>query len=236
MLDQINPARVLYLDIETAAGTKTYEDLTPALQHLWDERFKNRLKDGETCKQYYEREAGLHAEFSRVVCVCVGKFTDKELKKFEVCPYRNEDEKALLTELAELIERLPEDVYIASHNGFEFDWPTLCRRMVVHGISVPKKLWDFDQKPWLMRLIDTMSVWKFGQRHHYCKLDLMANLLGIPSSKDDIEGKDVSLLYWAGELSRIVKYCGKDVVVLANVILRLKGMPILNADSITTKE
>jgi hypothetical protein len=69
-----------------------------------------------------------------------------------------------------------------------------------------------------------MELWKFGDYKSFASLNLLAYTLGIPTPKDDIDGSQVGDAYWSrNELSRIVEYCQKDVVTVAQVYLRMNG-------------
>ena len=84
------------------------------------------------------------------------------------------------------------------------------------------------KKPWEVNHIDTMQLWKFGDYKSYTSLDLLAALFDIPTPKDDIDGSMVrSAYYEEGDLDRIMTYCQKDIITLANVLLKFRGEEIL---------
>lgn len=244
MLEQVNLQRTLYADIETAACAKDFNSMSEPLKKQWAEKFQLRLKDGETLESKFDEEAGLHSAFGKVITVVFGKLVldkpplgaptppDAGVFKLELQTHAQQDEATLLKSVSDYLCGLPADVRIAGHNLKNFDAPYLCRRMLVNGIQIPPKLWALDKKPWESQLLDTMEIWRFGEHQQYIKLELLAHLLGIKSSKDDISGPDVSKAYWSGELERIVKYCQKDVVVLANIMLRMKGQPVLLPENV----
>ena len=226
MLNDVKLDRVLFLDIETASTASSFDKLPPIFQEQWTERVKWKLKEGETVEQKFAEEAGLQAEFSRVVCVVAGKLiADSDNFKLQLTTYDDADEAEQLAKVAGLCEKLPSDVRLCSFNGADFDQPFLCRRMLVNGVKLPDCIDMSDKKPWENRLIDPMLLFKFGDRRHFCKMDLLAALLGIESSKKDLQGKDVSAVYWRGELPRIAQYCREDVRVLAQILLRMKLAP-----------
>lgn len=227
MLEDVQSDRVLFLDIETASIEPSYDKLSPALQTQWDNRIKRQLKPDQTPAEKFLEEAGLHSEFSKIVCVVIGKLSKVEDKyKLGVISLDDADEPKLLARLANyLAKKVPNDVRLVSFNGKEFDVPAICRRMLIHGIPIPYNIDPTDRKPWDFPLIDPMELWRFGDRRHYVKLELLCNLLGIDTPKDDIAGEDVSRVYWneEGGLKRIVAYCQKDVKALARVFLKMKG-------------
>lgn len=223
MLERFNPVRVVFLDIETAAAAKSFEELPDFLKQQWIERVSWQLKEGETPAQKFENEAGLHSEFSRIVCAVVGKLVKVEEQFRLETKQMSGTEHEILTELAETFGKLPQDVAVCAFNGLAFDVPTIARRMVIAGIKIPEVLDLSDRKPWEARIIDPMGLWRFGQPRHFCKMDLMAGLFGIESSKTEIKGEDVSRIFWSEGVARILKYCEADVRVLAQIFLKMKG-------------
>jgi hypothetical protein len=56
----------------------------------------------------------------------------------------------------------------------------------------------------------------------------LCELFNIPTPKDDIDGSQVAHVYWEdNNLNRIVKYCEKDTMAVANLLLRYKGDKII---------
>src|SRR4030095_4613428 len=117
---------------------------------------------------------------------------------------------------------------LCAHNGKEFDFPFLARRMVINQIPLPAVLDTPGKKPWEVNHLDTMELWKFGDYKSYTSLLLLATILGIPTPKDDINGSIVWKVYWQDkDLDRIVRYCQKDVLTVAQIMLRFKGEALL---------
>ena len=122
---------------------------------------------------------------------------------------------------------------LCAHNGKEFDFPYIARRMIIHGIELPQLLQIAGKKPWEIQHLDTLQLWKFGDYKHYTSLKLLAEILGIPSPKDDIDGSQVAHVYYKEKnLPRIVTYCEKDVITIAQVLLRFCNKPLLNENQI----
>lgn len=221
--------QILFLDIETASLTENFEDLPQRLQDEWlrKERIINQDKQKiEPGFLYFER-AGIHAEFGQVVCVGVGYFQlDKENKKlvFRSKCFAGEDEMELLSEFKALLEK--KKWILCAHNGKEFDFPYLCRRMLVQGISLPEPLQIAGRKPWEVRHLDTMELWKFGDYKYYTRLELLASVFGVPSSKDDLDGSQVNTTFHLEkDIQKIEKYCLKDVEVTARVFIAMNPQP-----------
>jgi len=122
----------------------------------------------------------------------------------------------------------------AEFGGKEFDFPYIARRMIINNISLPDKLNLFGKKPWEVSHLDTMELWKFGDYKHYTSLKLLANILGIPSPKQDIDGSQVANVYYIeNDLDKIIKYCERDTIAVAQLLLRFNNLEILQDDEIT---
>ncbi len=196
---------------------------------LWEHKSQYQRKDEISAEEFYER-AGIWAEFGKIICISVGYFTFKgENRSFRLTTFQGEESKLLL-EFKQLLNSHfsnPKNV-LCAHNGKEFDFPYIARRMIIHGISLPYKLDLFGKKPWEVPHLDTMELWKFGDYKHYTSLKLMAHVLGIPSPKEDIDGSMVREVYYKeNDLDRIITYCELDVLTTAQVFLRLRNDALL---------
>jgi hypothetical protein len=61
----------------------------------------------------------------------------------------------------------------------------------------------------------------------------MTNVLGIPSPKDDIDGSEIYLVFYEhNDIERIITYCEKDTLAVAQILLRLRGVPLLEKNEI----
>ena len=227
---------ILVLDIETVRGYEHYSDLSERLQAQW-ERKAGYLKqeDSDTPEELFLDRAGIYAEFGKVITISAGFFYQANgAWNFRVTGLANEDEATLLTDFNNLLSKFDQQkLILAAHNGKEFDFPYLSRRMLVNGIDLPSVLNIAGKKPWEVNFLDTMELWKFGDRKNFTSLDLLATIFDIPSSKSDIDGSMVGQVYYeTGDLEKISKYCNQDVVVTAQLLLRLNQLPILPADNI----
>ena len=127
------------------------------------------------------------------------------------------------------------DNILCAHNGKEFDFPFIARRMIMHKIDLPKKLNLFGKKPWEVSHIDTLELWKFGDFKHYTSLKLLTSILGIPSPKDDIDGSEVAAVYYKEKnLQRIVAYCEKDTIAVAQILLRFNNEDLIEDKDIVS--
>lgn len=237
MLDRLKIENVLFLDIETVPQCANLDDLPENLQKLWlkkAERLASTAKPEEPMdvQSFYRKRAGIYAEFGKIICISVGIFHKEE---FRVKSYVGQDEKAILTDFANLLHQRfsGENHLLCAHNGKEFDFPYIARRMVINRIKLPAILDIAGRKPWEVNHLDTLELWKFGDYKSYTSLELLAALFGIPTPKDDIDGSQVADVYYGeGNLERIATYCVKDVITVAQIIRHFRGEPLMDANSI----
>lgn len=232
MLDHVKIEKVLFLDIETVPQYATYDELPDRLKEFWDHK-STRIKvtETDTPEILYER-AGIYSEFGKIICISVGFIHNDKLR---IKSFAGHDEAQLLSEFAAMLENKfnKPGTLLCAHNGKEFDFPYIARRMLIHGIRLPFLLNNAGKKPWEVPYLDTMELWKFGDYKNYTSLALLTAIFNIPSPKDDIDGSQVGEYYWVRkELPRIVIYCQKDVVAIAQLLLRYKGMPLIEDNNI----
>ncbi len=227
----------LVIDIETVSEQKDFEAMDTEWQHLWEEKVMRTLPENTSAGEYYPQRAGVMAEFAKVVCISIGYFKkEKDQHQFRVKSLFGEDEKELLQQFVKTINQL-EAVHnrwsFTGHNIKEFDIPFLCRRLLINGLSIPSYLDFQNMKPWETNMVDTFQYWRFGDYKNYTSLKLLAAALNVPSPKDDIDGSMVGDVYWKGrDLQRIAIYCQKDIVTVANIILRFKNLPLLTPEQV----
>ncbi|WP_372918396.1 3'-5' exonuclease [Salegentibacter sp.] len=234
MLHKIKLENVLFLDIETVPETATFNELSEERKILWEDKTLYQRKDEFTPADFYDR-AGIWAEFGKIVCISVGFFSFKnEDRSFRITTYSGE-EKQLLKDFSELLETHFFQPYhlLCAHNGKEFDFPFIARRMLIHDLPLPIKLNLFGKKPWEVPHLDTLELWKFGDYKHFTSLKLLTNILGIPSPKDDISGSDVcKVFYEENDPERIIRYCEKDVLAIAQIILKFRQEKLLAEEEV----
>jgi DNA polymerase elongation subunit (family B) len=236
MLKNINLEKILFLDIETVPEVFNYNDLDDAKRKLWDLKTKYKQRNGQTAEEVYEN-AGIFAEFGKIVCISVGLIKQDENHRIRLKSFYGHDEKQLLEEFIYLLNEHYNTNYhlLCAHNGKEFDFPYLARRILINGFSLPDLLNIAGKKPWEINHLDTMELWKFGDYKHYTSLDLLASIFKIPSPKNDITGADVSRVYWEEEdVDRIAEYCEKDVLATAQLFLRYQGQPLITEENIVS--
>jgi len=231
---------ILFLDIETAPQYPDYNDLPEDWKQLWDTKSTSLLKyhEGQTNESLYPR-AGIYAEFGKIICISCGVLQAADgQKKIVLKSFYGDDEKLLLHQFSEMLNKWSggEQKYLCAHNGKEFDFPYLCRRMIINSLPIPSLLNIAGKKPWEVTHLDTLELWKFGDFKSFTSLNLLAHTLGIPTPKDDIDGSMVWAVYWKEKnLERIVTYCQKDVVTVAQIYLRMNGEPLIKPENIEIK-
>ena len=234
MLNQLIDQQILYLDIETVGAYPSYFDMPDRIQQLWDKKAHSLNYKGDKKPLELFDRSGIYAEFGKIVCISVG-FVVKGSQKLRVKSYFSHNEAQLLFEFSELLKQhfnSPKHLMCA-HNGKEFDFPYIARRMLVHGLELPALLDIAGKKPWEIRHIDTLELWKFGDYKHFTSLDLLTAIFDIPSPKADIDGSQVHEVYWQqNDLKRIAEYCQNDVVAVAQLLNKYRGQPLFSEKNI----
>jgi len=234
MLTNVKPEDILFLDIETVPAVASYNALDQAFQRLWDKKSKQFRTEEQTAAEVYDR-AGIYAEFGKIICISVGLIKEKDPFSFRLKSFFGDDEKALLTEFSEMLKKFSRnrDVLLCAHNGKEFDYPYIARRMIINKLVIPEILDNAGKKPWEVKMLDTLDLWKFGDYKSYTSLELLTSILGIASPKDDIDGSMVAGIYRdEHDLNRIVTYCEKDVLAVTQVLLRFMNLPEIGSEKI----
>jgi len=231
---------ILFLDIETVPQHDGHENMPDEWKTLWELKasYLIRNKETETSQSIYSR-AGIYAEFGKIICISCGVMQGiGQEKKLILKSFCGHDEKLLLHQFSEMLNRWCSDgnKFLCAHNGKEFDFPYLCRRLIVNHLPIPEILKLHGRKPWDVPHLDTLELWKFGDYKSYTSLNLLAYTLGIPTPKDDIDGSKVHEVYWKEKnMTRIVNYCQKDVITVAQVYLRMQGESLLKESNIEIK-
>lgn len=234
MLDKIHLQNILFLDIETVPEVHKFNELDETTQSLFADKTAYQRKEDVSPEEFYKR-AGIWAEFGKIVCISVGYFVIKnDVRQFRTTSFFG-DETKILQDFSNLLQNHfnSPQIVLCGHNIKEFDLPFIGRRMVIHGLEIPSKLNLIGKKPWEIPHLDTMELWKFGDYKHYTSLKLLTHILGIPSPKNDIDGSQVAeVFYVENDIDRIIIYCEKDVLAVAQVVLKLKRQPILTDNEV----
>jgi len=235
MLENIKIGNILFLDIETVPAWSDYIEMPENFKHLWDKKSVYFRKNEETAANVYQR-AGIYAEFGKIVCISTGFVTENNYRKsLRIKSFWGDDEKIFLTEFATMVNKFFSSDYhfLCAHNGKEFDFPYIARRMLINNIKVPKPFDLAGKKSWEVKHLDTLELWKFGDYKHFTSLELLSAVFGIPTSKDDIDGSQVAEVYYKeNDLKRIVKYCQKDVINIVQLFLKYRCQNLIDENDI----
>ena len=232
MLKTIENTNILFIDIETVPVGKNFNDLTEKMKSLWDKKSKYFRNEDQSAEDVYQR-AGIYAEFGKIICISAAHLTKDHI--FRIKSFYNNDEKILLSEFKSMLQKAYRgtDKFLCAHNGKEFDYPYIARRMLINGIEIPDILDIAGKKPWEVKHLDTLELWKFGDYKNYTSLELLTEIFNIPTPKDDIDGSMVAEVYWEeNDLKRIVNYCEKDVLAVAQLLLKYKNNEIIKPENI----
>ncbi|MCT4623121.1 MAG: 3'-5' exonuclease [Schleiferiaceae bacterium] len=240
LLKNLNLQKVLFLDIETVSGVSQFSELSEEWQKLYADKTKWQRKDEYSPEEFYAKQAGIYAEFGKIICISCGFLRQSGSQtEFHVKSFYGDDEKILLQEFADIVTQHFNTPYhlLCGHNAKEFDFPYIGRRMLINGIQIPDTLNLAGKKPWEVQHLDTMELWKFGDYKHYTSLKLLAALFGIPTPKDDIDGSQVGSVYYNdNDLERIRIYCEKDTLTVAQLLLKYQGLPLITDNNIITSK
>jgi DNA polymerase elongation subunit (family B) len=258
MLEKIQLEKVLFLDIETVPQSSTFQEMDETSQKLFalknkarfnslsqDAAFKDK-SEAEINEEIFKQTGGILAEFGKIICITVGFVRETRTgKQLRLKSFYHDDEETLLNDFVKLLNNnynTPYDI-LCGHNAKEFDFPYICRRLLINGIKLPHILDIAGKKPWEISHLDTMELWKFGDYKAYTSLSLLCHVFGIPTPKDDISGADVSRVYYQNEkdiyssgLERIKSYCEKDVLALTQLFLKMRGDSLLSEDEVYFSE
>ena len=229
---------ILFLDIETVACTEHYASLGERMKVQWARKanFFRQREEGQTDENLFNERAGIYAEFGKIIVIAIGKLTENEKgeRGLKTKYFANHDEAILLQEFKTALEKMDQSqLKLCAHNGKEFDFPYLSRRMLVKDISLPLALNLSGKKSWDIPHLDTMELWKFGDYKHYTSLDLLATIFNIPTSKGELDGSKVNSVYYQEkDLKKIAEYCVGDVVAVAQLFLKLKGLSLIAPENI----
>jgi uncharacterized protein YprB with RNaseH-like and TPR domain len=238
MLNNIKIEDILFLDIETVPQYYSFEELPDFFSKLWEQKSSFFRKNDQTASDVYER-AGIYAEFGKIICISVGYLhkPENETLSLRLKTFYGHDEKEILENFIQILllkrKTSSRPWIFCAHNGKEFDFPYISRRLIVNSLQLPPELDFAGKRPWDIPHLDTMELWKFGDYKNYTSLNLLSTVLGIPSPKDDIDGSMVGKVYWEeGDLKRIVSYCEKDVIAIVRLFQRMSGKEFIQDEFI----
>ena len=234
MLKNINSESILFLDIETVPQHADYDSMSENFKSLWEKKSQFFRKEDQNASEVYQR-AGIYAEFGKIICISVGLInSDNGKKSLRLKSFFGDDEAKLLSDFFDLLNKLTKkEIFLCAHNGKEFDYPYIARRALINSMEIPAILDTAGKKPWDIKNLDTLELWKFGDYKNYTSLNLLMAAFGIPSPKDDIDGSQVADVYWKdNNLERIAKYCEKDVIAITQLLMKYKNEDLIEDENI----
>jgi DNA polymerase elongation subunit (family B) len=234
MLEKTPLDRVLFLDIETVPQTYQFPDLEETTRKLFEAKTRFMQNDEKSFEDLYNDRGGIYAEFGKIICISVGFVHETRTgNEIRMKSFYHDDEETLLKQFVNLLENNPKYAILCGHNAKEFDFPYICRRLLINGMKLPNVLDIAGKKPWEISHLDTLELWKFGDYKAFTSLALLCHVFQIPTPKDDISGADVARVYYEEQdLERIKVYCEKDVVALIQLFLRMRGNSLVDEGSI----
>ena len=236
MLKNIDYSKILFFDIETVPNVYNYNELDKQGQDLWDKKTKFLQKRDEMSADEIYNMAGIYAEFGKVICISLGLVVQKNGEnQIRLKSIAGKDEKKLLKDFIDILNSYynTNEFIFCAHNGKEFDIPFLSRRILINELKLPNILNIAGKKPWEIRHLDTMELWKFGDYKHYTSLELLSYVFKIPTPKNDIDGSQVAFVYYEEDnLERIIKYCEKDVIATIQLFRKYHGHSLIENDFI----
>ncbi len=238
MVNHLDLSKILFLDIETVPLVYKHQDLDERAQSLWNKKTSFlQEREGVGPDELYDK-AGIYAEFGKIICISVGFVvqisgeTQIRLKSFA-----SKNEKTLLQDFIDLLDSHYDNnsFMLCAHNGKEFDFPYLSRRLLLNSLKLPNLLDNQGKKPWEINNLDTLDLWKFGDYKHYTSLDLLTHIFNIPTPKDDMDGSQVAKVYYQeDDLDRIILYCEKDVIATIQLFRRYRREPLIETEFIVS--
>ncbi len=226
--------KLLFIDIETVPIRKTYQELSPDMQQFWTHKSGFIAPDKLPAESFTEC-AGIYAEFAKVTAVGFGFFRENTAQEIElrVKSIWDTDEKSLLEEFSVLLNKFKHETLLVGHHAKEFDFPFLCRRILVNGLPLPSLLPLQGRKPWEIKHLDTMEMWKFGDHKKFTPLPLLAEIFGIEANMNLDEHLIYKLYYQTENYAEIAKHCQKNVMLTAQLYLCLQNYPRLKSENIS---
>jgi DNA polymerase elongation subunit (family B) len=234
MLEKTPLDRVLFLDIETVPQTYQFPDLEETTRKLFEAKTRFMQNEEKSFEELYNDRGGIYAEFGKIICISVGFVHETRTgNEIRMKSFYHDDEETLLKQFVNLLVNNPKYAILCGHNAKEFDFPYICRRLLINGMKLPNVLDIAGKKPWEISHLDTLELWKFGDYKAFTSLALLCHVFQIPTPKDDISGADVARVYYEeNDLERIKVYCEKDVVALIQLFLRMRGNSLVDEGSI----
>jgi 3'-5' exonuclease len=197
----------LFFDIETIPSAEEDKDV-----HL--NILQKRVSNSDKTDTEIHKDTALEGTFGRICCIGIikedhqGKIIQKEVF--------DGTEKEILVNFW----KSASDVHrFIGHNIWAFDLPFIYKRSIINRI---KPRWDINFARYRnIPIYDTQQEWELWGYGKAQKLDTLAKVMGLPSSKDEMDGSMVWQYYKDGRIKDICKYCMKDVELTRQIYDRM---------------
>lgn len=196
----------LFFDIETIPSADEHKDTHLAIL---------RLKNGNGSKDDKDihENTSFEGTFGRICCIGIIKEGASGIIQKEVL---SGTEKEILQKFWQSAQ----DVHrFIGHNIWGFDLPFIYKRSIINRVK-PRTDISFARYR-NTPIYDTQQEWELWNFGKGQKLDTLAKVLGLPSSKEDMDGSMVWQYYQDGRMDEICKYCMRDVELTRQVYYRM---------------
>lgn len=235
IVKKINTENVLTIDIETVRDYEELKDAPIEVQSAWENKNKKEgvVPEFDLLSELYKQKAPLYPEFSKICSISVGYLSGGTILKVKT--YFGKDEATILKNFTKdltMFCSFNPSYVLCGHAAKFFDYPFICRRLIINGMDLPSILDETDKKPWEMSNIDTNELWKSFGTSYGATLESLCMALKIPISKADLVGDEVGTAYFNDEVLRIAEYCSRDVVSTFNILRKLKKESTFTFDEV----
>jgi predicted PolB exonuclease-like 3'-5' exonuclease len=219
MSKSIDLDKALFYDIETHRG-RNWDQIPEALQKAFINHYYDP-QSYDTPEEHYSEVAGLHAEFSQVICIVFG-YRNKLTGELVTTELHGKDEVEILTKASTIFSAFQKNgYYLAGHNIRACDTAYLIKRYIINRIKVPDFINEYGVKPWDQAHLDTIDLWKFGD-YKRVSLETICAAMGIPCKTDELGGSnlyeyDIDDMDW----EQLVHYCKEDVISNYQMTVRI---------------
>jgi len=221
----------VFIDIETVGLYSSLDeayDKDRRLADLWIKRCKwlqKNIEPGESSDPHdlWETKASLHPEFGKIICISFGVFSGS-LEK--ITSFYGDDEKDILEKSNKILANSrSKNFKVAGQNIKNFDIPYIGKRMLINSIVPDVIIQTWNKKPWETSFTDLSEILSFGAwGQTFSSLELVSHVLGVESSKENMDGSKVHGSYWKeNRIEAIKDYCESDVLCTMNCFKKLSS-------------
>lgn len=202
----------LFFDIETIPADEKLKDVSVDLASQKEYTKTGTFRKSKRKMDYLYRQTAISGDFGRIFCIGYA------LNESEVEVIRGNEEE-ILEEWWRLADEA--DLFIG-HNIMEFDLRFIFKRSIVHKIKPSARHLNLSFARYKnFPIFDTMREWEKWS-NSFIKLDTLAKVLGLKSSKDGgIDGSQVYDFYLEGKYREIYEYCKRDVKLTREIYNRM---------------